>query len=687
MDYLESISLHRIAPPEVSGTETAADLIDRAFSSYNAGRLREICRVFTAEAPPARLHGRPDALRRSDPRGAGDELPHPADQGRVRRLDRLDRSQPLSRHALRARPATAPEPAQPRRLRAAQHDVIRIYDIVFDYKTLLDTDSFYRELIQDEAFARPMGTAEFHHEVGRYLHGRAQALGQPSPSLLRRGVRGRRPDLHLEPGGQLDRDEPRRPEPARRPAPDRYAPRRQRDRGHRLRRQARWRQVGRPDPRRRQPQELHPPDRAPDPGSARPQRERPRLLPPDHRRPPGHRGTLGRDGQRGDDLGQGRPREASRLGDLLHRFDDRPAAPDGVRPGPTRPAAAPPVVPAAESRLRDAPHGLRNPTARGLLEARDRETVALSPFPRFRQADLPVSQRLSTVVLVIDPEEPDPAALEQAARILRRGGLVAFATETVYGLGALATDDQAAARIFAAKGRPALNPLIVHVAGVEQARACAADWPALGDVLAERFWPGPLTLVVNRGQRIPDIVSAGRSSVGLRVPAGTVARRLIEETGEPVAAPSANRSNRLSPTRAEHVLADLDGLIDLVLDSGPTSVGLESTVLDITVEPPRLLRPGPIAISELELVLKGRPVVVPSAGESAERPSSPGQLPIHYSPRTPSFRVETLEDLARVPPLEEIAIVSVGERLLPNGLPFGQVFRLEFDCESLTIAL
>ena len=283
-----------------------------------------------------------------------------------------------------------------------------------------------------------------------------------------------------------------------------------------------------------------------------------------------------------------------------------------------------------------------------------------------------MSHRSSTPVLVVDPEEPDPSALDEAARVLRQGGLVAFATETVYGLGAVATDERAVARIYAAKGRPAINPLIVHVADIDQARGCVTDWPAAAEILAARFWPGPLTLVLNRAGRIPDIVSAGKPTVGLRMPASPVARGLIERTGEPVAAPSANRSNRLSPTRAEHVLADLDGLIDLVIDSGPTAVGLESTVLDISVEPPRLLRPGPITSAELESALSGRPVTMPTAGESAERPSSPGQLPVHYSPRTPSFRVDSLEELARIPHLEEIAVVSIGEHHVLPALPVGQ---------------
>jgi L-threonylcarbamoyladenylate synthase len=282
----------------------------------------------------------------------------------------------------------------------------------------------------------------------------------------------------------------------------------------------------------------------------------------------------------------------------------------------------------------------------------------------------------------VDPEEPDPAALAEAARVLRAGGLVAFATETVYGLGAVATDARAVARIFAAKGRPARNPLIVHVAEIGQARTCVVAWPEEAQELARRFWPGPLTLVLNRSGRIPDVVSAGQPTVAVRAPAATVARGLIERAGAPIAAPSANRSNRLSPTRCEHVLADLDGRIDLVVDSGPTAVGLESTVLDLTGEPLRLLRPGPITIRELESVLPGRTLVIPAAGESVERPSSPGRMPVHYAPRTPSFRVDSPEELARVSDREGTAVISLGAGPAPPGTPLTPVFRLETPAQA-----
>jgi L-threonylcarbamoyladenylate synthase len=246
---------------------------------------------------------------------------------------------------------------------------------------------------------------------------------------------------------------------------------------------------------------------------------------------------------------------------------------------------------------------------------------------------------LRTRTIAVDPDAPEPAALAEAAAIVRRGGLVAFATETVYGLGADATNPEAVARIFEAKGRPAFNPLIVHSDRVVSARACVAKWPADADVLERSFWPGPLTLVLTRAEIIPDIVTAGGDTVGVRIPNHTVARRLIELAGRPIAAPSANRSTGISPSRAEHVLKDLDGKIDLVLDSGPSG-GIESTVLDLTARPPRVLRPGTITIAQLSEAL-GIEVLGPSAGtDDSTAPSSPGQLAVHYAPRTPAFRVD-----------------------------------------------
>ncbi len=220
--------------------------------------------------------------------------------------------------------------------------------------------------------------------------------------------------------------------------------------------------------------------------------------------------------------------------------------------------------------------------------------------------------------------------LDAAVQTWLRGGLVAFATETVYGLGGIATDVESVARIFEAKGRPAINPLIVHVASIAQARDCVTEWPVAAESLARRFWPGPLTLVLNRADIIPDLVTAGKDTVAVRVPAGKVALALLERLGLPISAPSANRSNRLSPTRAEHVLADLDGRIDLIIDSGPTAIGLESTVLDLTTTPPRLLRPGPITSRELEAVLgiepRGRSVAWRTWRASFESRANGGSL-------------------------------------------------------------
>ena len=215
--------------------------------------------------------------------------------------------------------------------------------------------------------------------------------------------------------------------------------------------------------------------------------------------------------------------------------------------------------------------------------------------------------------------------LHRAAALLRAGKLVAFPTETVYGLGANAMDADAVARIFEAKGRPPTNPLIVHVASVEMARELAAAWPPSADALARRYWPGPLTIVLPKRDSVPDNVTAGLRTVALRVPSHPVALALLREAGVPLAAPSANRFTELSPTAAEHV-----ALGDMVLDGGPCEVGIESTVISL-VGAPVLLRPGMISRQELESVIG--PVGLHEAKDGAQ--PSPGLHPRHYSPRTP----------------------------------------------------
>ncbi len=224
------------------------------------------------------------------------------------------------------------------------------------------------------------------------------------------------------------------------------------------------------------------------------------------------------------------------------------------------------------------------------------------------------------------------AALREAAELLLAGRLVAFPTETVYGLGAHALDAEAVQRIYDAKGRPEANPIIVHIASSTRARELAATWTPVADALARAFWPGPVTLVVRKAPVIPDIVSAGLDTVGLRVPAHPVALALLNEVNVPIAAPSANLSSQVSPTTAQHVARGLGDRVDLILDGGATSVGIESTVVDVTGKVPRILRPGMI----------GREAIARVSGEAAthaaplfgdETPRSPGLLGRHYAPR------------------------------------------------------
>lgn len=239
----------------------------------------------------------------------------------------------------------------------------------------------------------------------------------------------------------------------------------------------------------------------------------------------------------------------------------------------------------------------------------------------------------ATRVLTIDPANPDPARLRTAAAVLQSGGLVAFPTETVYGLGANALDASAVRSVFDAKGRPSHNPLIIHIANEAMLERVVVSWPATAKALADRFWPGPLTLVLPKGPDVPPEVTGGGATVAVRMPAHPVALGLIRETGLPLAAPSANRSSEVSPTRGEHVLAGLDGRIDLILDGGPTPNGIESTVLDLTSQPPTLLRPGPITRATLE-GLTG-PITYGERAPATGPLPSPGLTARHYAPRTP----------------------------------------------------
>ena len=250
-----------------------------------------------------------------------------------------------------------------------------------------------------------------------------------------------------------------------------------------------------------------------------------------------------------------------------------------------------------------------------------------------------------TLVLHVDPFAPDPAAIAQAAAALAAGKLVAFPTETVYGLGSNALDPAAVERIFAAKRRPHSDPLIVHIAAIEQVAAIAADAPPDALRLGAALWPGPLTLVLRRGPATASNVSGGLNTVAVRIPSHPVAQALLRASGLPVAAPSANLFTRPSPTTAQHVLDDLDGRIDIVLDGGPTTIGLESTVVDMTQEPPVLLRPGGAPVEVLralvpDLVVPAR-ALVQAEGQAA---AGPGMLLKHYSPHV---RVVVLKGAAQ----------------------------------------
>jgi L-threonylcarbamoyladenylate synthase len=228
----------------------------------------------------------------------------------------------------------------------------------------------------------------------------------------------------------------------------------------------------------------------------------------------------------------------------------------------------------------------------------------------------------------------DPDAIGMAARVLAGGGLVAFPTETVYGLGADATNAAAVAKLYAAKGRPAFNPLISHVADAAAARALAV-FDATADTLAAAFWPGPLTLVLPKGAACPvaELATAGLDTIAVRVPAHPVARALIAAAGRPVVAPSANRSGHVSPTAADHVIADLADRIDLVLDGGPTSVGVESTILACLGGSVTLLRPGGVPRDAIERALGRKVDEARVVAEDGEAPLAPGMLVSHYAPR------------------------------------------------------
>ncbi|MDX9864648.1 MAG: L-threonylcarbamoyladenylate synthase [Anaerolineaceae bacterium] len=240
-----------------------------------------------------------------------------------------------------------------------------------------------------------------------------------------------------------------------------------------------------------------------------------------------------------------------------------------------------------------------------------------------------------TRILIVNPQAPEPELIAEAAGVIRAGGLVAFPTETVYGLGANALNAEAVAGIFTAKDRPSQDPLIVHLASVADLPQVVGDISEIARRLAEAFWPGPLTIIMPRHDDLPRGVSAGLDTVAVRVPSHPVARALLQAAGVPIAAPSANRFGFTSPTSAQHVYADLNGRIEMILDGGSPTIGVESTVLDVSVQPARILRPGGVSREALEEML-GTVEVFDGAAAEAEQPlPSPGMMSRHYAPRTP----------------------------------------------------
>jgi L-threonylcarbamoyladenylate synthase len=263
------------------------------------------------------------------------------------------------------------------------------------------------------------------------------------------------------------------------------------------------------------------------------------------------------------------------------------------------------------------------------------------------------------VLIAVDAQRPDPALIQRAAEHLRGGDLVGFPTETVYGLGAAALDAHAVAKIFAAKGRPSYNPLIVHVLDVAGARELVEEWPEIATTLAQRFWPGPLTMVLRKRDVVPDLVTAGLPSVAVRAPAHPVARALLAEAKIAIAAPSANRFQGISPTTAAHVVRSLGEGVAMILDGGPTSVGIESTVIDLSGERPVLLRLGGLAVTEIEAITG--PLARAAAPIDGQARASPGQVDRHYAPRGSLQVVARVGDALAGP--RPLGVIGFGDAL------------------------
>ncbi len=302
---------------------------------------------------------------------------------------------------------------------------------------------------------------------------------------------------------------------------------------------------------------------------------------------------------------------------------------------------------------------------------------------------------MDTEVIATNDASLFETAVARAAELLRAGQLVALPTETVYGLAANAWNADAVRRIFEVKGRPPHNPIIVHVASLDLARRCVSDWPPLAARLTGAFWPGPLTLVLPRSPEIPDVVTAGGLTVGVRWPGHPFIQAVIRACGFPLAAPSANRSNHISPTTAEHVRKDLGGRIPLIVDGGPSQVGIESTVLDLACSPPRLLRPGMIHTESLLAVMGGSALQTSAPGWSGGAETllrSPGLLPKHYSPKAKLVLLQWRDEndlAAQISnfPISRDRIHVIAHRVIPLRQNFGRVAVIPRDAEAFARAI
>jgi L-threonylcarbamoyladenylate synthase len=300
-----------------------------------------------------------------------------------------------------------------------------------------------------------------------------------------------------------------------------------------------------------------------------------------------------------------------------------------------------------------------------------------------------MESRFRTEILAADTPDRFHVAVEKAAEKLRRGELVALPTETVYGLAANAWDPVAVARIFELKRRPATNPIIVHVAGYEMALQCVSEWPDLAARLASAFWPGPLTLVLRRSEKVPDLVTAGGDTVGIRWPSHPMIQAVIQACGFPLAAPSANPAGQLSPTHPQHVLKSFDGRIPFIVDGGQSQIGIESTVVDLTGVPTRLLRPGMIGLAAL-VAAAGERIETAEGDEGVLK--SPGMLLKHYSPKA-ALRVirwqsegELADEIARSGfPLDRVWVVAHSR--VPLQTKIGNVTLVPADAEAFARAL